>query len=368
MGRLPLFEVYPKLEGAIPWKPIGNFPTPVRKLESLGEHTGIGDFYLKDDSRSSAFYGGNKVRKLEFLLADALRKKADTVITVGAAGSNHVLATSIFAGRFGMKAVGILFDQPPAAYVRRNLLLNLYFNTEIFYASSMREVSSILREVMSKVQGKPYYIPVGGSTRLGCLGFVNAGLELGRQVEAGELPEPDYLFAAAGTLGTVAGLYLGCRLSRLKTRVIGVRVTGREICSPERWALLVNHTSVLLHQTDPSVPEVKVSAGDVTLLEDYLGRGYAWFTEQGVRAVSLMKRLEGVTLEGTYTGKALAGALDYVEKHGLKDRVILFWNTYNSVDLSPLTGKVNYRNLPKPFHKYFETPVQRLDPERFSPA
>jgi 1-aminocyclopropane-1-carboxylate deaminase/D-cysteine desulfhydrase-like pyridoxal-dependent ACC family enzyme len=156
MERLPLFEVYPKLKGMVPWKPIGNFPTPVRKLESLGEHTGISEFYLKNDSQSSALYGGNKVRKLEFLLADALEKEASTVITVGAAGSNHVLATSIFAKKFGMKAVGILFDQPPAAYVRRNLLLNLYFNTEIFYASSMRGVPSILREVLSKVQGKPY--------------------------------------------------------------------------------------------------------------------------------------------------------------------------------------------------------------------
>ena len=360
MGTLPLFEEYPGLEGRIPWRPLGSFPTPVRRLERLGGHVGIREFYLKDDGLSSKYYGGNKVRKLEFLLAEAIERGAEGVLTVGGAGSNHVLATTIHAGRLGLKTVAVLFDQPPSSHVRRNLLLDLYFGAELIHASK-RQTSSTIKRLIAE-RGNLHYIPVGGSTELGCLGFVNAGFELKRQVEEGLLPEPDYLFVAAGSMGTAAGLYLGCKLSGLKTRVVGVRVASRRLCSPERWAALINRTSAFLHQADPSIPRVKASAQSLLLLEGYVGRGYGWFTEEGVKAISLMRRLEGVSLEGTYTGKALAGTIDYVGKHGLKGKVILFWNTYNAVDLSKQAGEADYRRLPKPLQKYFEEPCQRLDP------
>jgi len=365
MKFLPLFEEYPQLQGHIPWISLGDFPTPVRRLKMLGEQVGVNEFYVKEDDRSSKIYGGNKVRKLEFLLGEALERKADTVITVGAVGSNHALATAIFAKQLGIKTIAVLIDQPVAAYVKRNLLLDLYFDAKLVYSPSMYTApfTVAFKYITSSLQGWPYYMPLGGSNRLGCLGFVNAGFELKRQVEAGILPEPDYLFAAAGTLGTVAGLCLGCKLSGLRTKVVGVRVAGRKMCNAQKWAGLVNSASELLCTVDSKIPRVKISAGDVLLLNDYVGKGYARFTEQGVEAFSLMKRLEGITLDGTYTGKALAGALEYMDKYGLEDEVVLFWNTYNSVSLSHLAEKVHRKHLPRSFQKYFERPVQTLDPE-----
>jgi len=126
-------------------------------------------------------------------------------------------------------------------------------------------------------------------------------------------------------------------------------------------ASLVNKTCAYLRRFAPDVPRVRVSAEEMTFLEEYFGREYARFTEQGMEAVSMMKNLEGIQTEGTYTGKTLAGTLDYSRRNGWQDKVILFWNTYNSVDLSAQAAEVDYQKLPQAFHRYFELPLQELD-------
>jgi D-cysteine desulfhydrase len=355
-----LFDVYPGLE-RVPWIELGEFPTPVEKLERFGREKGLEHLYIKRDDLSSKIYGGNKVRKLEFILADAREKRRRTLITLGAVGSNQVLATGIFGRRLGFRVEGLMMNQPNAEYVRRNLLMDKRCGIDLHYAPNTSALFLYLafRYLAGWLRGdRPYYVPAGASSPIGNLGFVNASFELKAQVEEGLIPEPDYIIVAAGSLGTASGLELGCRLSGLKTRVVAVRVAMPWYVTAKRFASMVNRICEFMRRFSPSVPEIKLSAKEVVLLEDYLGGGYAHFTKEAMRAVEDMKKLEGIPLDGTYTGKALAGGIDWIMKRGLQDKVILFWNTYNSVDLSPLVKDVDYYSLPKPFHRYFKEPTQ----------
>ncbi|TKJ28206.1 hypothetical protein CEE39_10285 [bacterium (candidate division B38) B3_B38] len=357
-----LFETYPKLKGKIPWMPLGNFPTPVQKLDNLGKEIGAGSFYVKRDDLSSSIYGGNKIRKLEFLLAEAKQKGANTLITGGGIGSNFSLATTIHGQRLGMRTVLILMDQPTAEYAKKNMLLDYYHQAKMLKTSRRLRLFTIGYQFLINIKplkGKlPYLIPIGGSSELGSLGFVNAAFELKKQVETGILPEPDYLFVSAGSLGTFCGLWLGCQVANLKTKVVGVNVSSANTVGA---ATKINKIYQYLWKTDPGLPRLKVSSSDLTILKDYRGERYARFTKEGMEAILLMHSLEKIKLDGTYSGKTLAGALDYIKKNHLEDKVLLFWNTYNSVDLSHLIKDIDYHKLPTPFHKYFELPKQEFE-------
>jgi D-cysteine desulfhydrase len=340
---------------------LGEFPTPVQRLEAFGGSRGFPELYIKRDDRSSSRYGGNKVRKLEYVLADAEMKGRKLLITIGATGSNQVLATGIFGGGMGFDVMGIMMDQPNAAYVRKNLLLDHHFGVEIKHASNIAVelLAFAYQYARTYVAGRrPYYVPGGASSPIGNVGFVNAAFELKRQVDEGLLPEPDYLITAAGSVGTIAGLELGCRLCGLKTKTIGVGVSFTFYSTPGRLARMVNDVNRLLRQHDPGVPKVHVSKEDLIVPNDYLGEKYGAFTELGVEAVREMKELEGIPLETTYTGKALGGGLDWLTQRGLQDKVVLFWNTYNSVDLTPVIADADYHDLPRSLHRYFEEPTQ----------
>jgi len=357
-----LFETYPNLKGKIPWTPLGNFPTPVQKLDNLGREIGAGSFYVKRDDMSSNIYGGNKIRKLEFLLAEAKQKGATILITGGGIGSNFSLATTIHGQRLGMRTILLLMEHPISESTKKNILLDYYHKAKMLKTSRRLWRFMVRYQFLINInplKGKiPYTIPIGGSNELGSLGFVDAAFELKKQVETGILPEPDYLFITAGSLGTFCGLWLGCQLANLKTKIIGVNVSS---ANTERAATLINHIYQYLRKADAEFPQLNVSDSDLTILQDYRGERYAQFTKEGMESISLMHSAENIKLDGTYTGKTLAGALDCIKKNHLKDKVLLFWNTYNSVDLSHLIKDIDYHKLPAPFHKYFELPNQEFE-------
>ena len=345
----------------MPWIELGEFPTPVQKMESLGKVKGFPNLYVKRDDQSSTLYGGNKVRKLEFVLGDAQNKGRKLLMTIGGAGSNQVLATGIHGGRTGFKVKAVVSRQPNAQYVRKNLLLDKHYGVSIHHThnSVTQFFSFTYLYLANKLLGrKPYYIPAGASSVIGTLGFVNAAFELKNQIQDGALPQPDWVIVAAGTLGTAAGLDLGCKIAGLQTKVIGVRISMPWYTNPKRHASLVNRTCQYMHKIDPSVPLVQMSPGDVTMLTGYLGDGYASFTEHGIQAVQEAKEHENISLDPTYTGKALGGGLDWLQIKGEEESNILFWNTYNSNDLSHLVKDTDYQHLPRPVHRYFEKPTQ----------
>jgi D-cysteine desulfhydrase len=205
---------------------------------------------------------------------------------------------------------------------------------------------------------KPYYVPAGASSLVGNMGYVNAAFKIRGQVERGEVPEPDYVLIAAGSLGTASGLQLGFMLAGMKTRVATVRVSMPWYITASKFASIMGNINAFMRRADPSVPDVKQKPEDLIMLDDYLGKCYAAFTPECISIIKTAKELEGLTLDPTYTSKALHGGLDWLRSRGEKDKVVLFMDTYNSVDLTPNIVGADYKELPRSLHKYFENPTQ----------
>jgi D-cysteine desulfhydrase len=361
MERPLLFKRCPAVEREIEWVELGEYPTPVEKLAGLGAAEGIDDLYIKRDDLSSPCYGGNKVRKLEFLLADARARGAGSVLTFGAAGSNHVVATVIHGERLGLKAVAVMFPQPNAAYVRKNLLLNHEHGALFSLADSYAGLpAAFIRGCRMGVAGGnlPYVIPPGGSNLLGSLGYVDAALELKSQVDEGLLPEPEFIFVTYGSGSTAAGLLAGVMLAGLSSTVVPVRVVERFACN--RWILSYHVKAALkfLENHCAGASPGSIHPRDIIFIDEFAGNRYARFTVEGMDAVRKARELDGVRLDGTYTGKTMAGALHFIRKHRLSDRPCLFWNTFSSVDLYPAVSRVDYLELPEDLHRYFTEPLQ----------
>jgi 1-aminocyclopropane-1-carboxylate deaminase/D-cysteine desulfhydrase-like pyridoxal-dependent ACC family enzyme len=362
---LPLFKNYPRLGRRLPHVSLGRFPTPVEKLERVGNTIGLNHLYIKRDDLSGAVYGGNKVRKLEFLLGDALRRNAKEVITFGFAGSNHALATAIYASRLELGSTSLLLPQVNAHYVRRNLLASHYFKADLRYYENWTFLGlGLLRKLLRggiKHGTFPRVIPGGGSCPLGVSGYVNAALELKEQIIAGEMPEPDLIYVPLGSMGTAVGLTLGLKAAGLKCRIIAIRVIEERFANAKKMARLFQDTASFLRKLDPAFPKPRLGADDWAVRDDCLGGGYACFTEKAMKAASLMREKSGIILNGTYSAKALSALFDDAEKQVLKGKTVLFWNTYNSRDLSTFAAGVDYHQLPEAFHRYFEEDVQTLD-------
>ena len=363
--RPHLFRLHPRLEGRLAWVSLGDLPTPVEPMERLGARIGFGNLWVKRDDLSSPLYGGNKVRKLEFTLADAGLRDRETVVTFGALGSNHVLATTVHGRRLGLSTVGVFVPQPVQEYLRRNVLCNQAAGCQIEYVQSRIALATrALGVYLAKHRSgrHPTFLWMGGSSRLGVLGYVEAALEIAAQVEAGLLPEPAYAFVPAGTGGTLAGLHLGLALAGLRTRACGVRVLERTLVNEHVVALMARRANDLLSRLDPSVPAVAVEAGDVLVLHDHAGSQYARFTRGGLEAVSLARDLEGLHLEGTYSGKALAGMMAFLRASAARHAPVLFIDTHNSAPLEPLMeGGAGPGALPAPVREYFTRPVADVE-------
>ena len=366
---ISIFKQYPSLKEKMPYVPLGEFPTPLMHLNHLGKEIGADQLYLKQDGLSGPNYGGNKIRKLEFILGDALNKGAKEVLTFGFAGSNHALATAVYAHKLGLKCISILLAQPNAKYVRHNLLLSQVCCAEIcHFSSEMAAYIPTLIKFFGKIlkHGKlPYIIGPGGSSPLGTIGYVNAGFELKEQIEDGLMPEPDTVFVPFGTMGTAAGLTIGLKAAGLKTRVVSVRVADEKYGNQEKFAKLLKKTLALIHSFDPSFPHVEISNDLIDIRHDFFGEQYASFTEQGMAAVDLMAKCEGIKLDGTYTGKAMAAIINHFKDQSKRNEVTLFWNTYNARDFMDTIKEIDYHQLPQPFHRYFEEDVQPLDRHHF---
>jgi 1-aminocyclopropane-1-carboxylate deaminase/D-cysteine desulfhydrase-like pyridoxal-dependent ACC family enzyme len=354
-----LFNHYPDLAEKLPLFPIGSYPTPVQKLEGLCRLLNRDHLYIKRDDLSAVPYGGNKVRKLEFLIGDALSKGATRIITSGAAGSNHALATAIYAKKAGLKATLMLFAQPNALPIRQNLLMDLYSGAELFhdetYEAHRKHLTEIADYYLSKEKAAPYIIPAGGTSPLSMIGFVNAAFELRQQIDQGDLPMISRIYTIFGTMGTAAGLLLGMKSAGIKCKLIMVRVVPSSVADMRKFTTLYNEGNRFIHDLEHSFPILPFSPDDTQLTEQYLGAGYGIFTEKSRHAVREAEAADGIHLDGTYTGKAFAAMIDDARK---TDEAFLFWHTKNSHPFPPETLALDYHMLPEPFHRYFEEPVQ----------
>jgi 1-aminocyclopropane-1-carboxylate deaminase/D-cysteine desulfhydrase-like pyridoxal-dependent ACC family enzyme len=323
METLPLFRRFPGIAGRIPHLPLTTLPTPVERLA-------IGDapLWVKRDDRTGEAYGGNKVRKLEFLLGEARQQGADRLVTAGAAGSHHCLATTVYGREHGFDLTLVLFSQPPTPHVREVLGAVAARGAEIRPVPRMELVpAGLLRERLRHRRSGCVVIPPGGSSPAGTLGYVSAGLELAEQVEAGDMPAPDVVHVAAGTLGTAVGLAIGLEMAGLPARVHAVRVVGRLVANPRAVRGLVRRTLQRLAEAGAAAPDAGAVQARIDLSSSHLGAGYGVATPAGEAAIREAAR-SGLVLDSTYTGKVAAAALGDATSD--PERVHLYWHTLSA--------------------------------------
>jgi D-cysteine desulfhydrase len=286
-------------------------------------------------------------------------------MTIGFAGSNHALATAIYARQVGLASTSLLLPQLNGHYVRRNLLTGFACGARLqHYRTPTMLGGGILACMLRgwlRQRTVPTLIPAGGSCPLGVAGYVNAAIELRDQIAAGGLPPPDRVYVPLGSMGTSVGLALGLQAAGLKTQVIAVRVIEERLVSPRKAKALHDATCKLLRLHDPTFPRIAFSTEVLTIRNEFMGDRYARFTEAGARATDLLQDKAGIPLNGAYSAKALAALLADAQCGDLKGKTVLFWNTYNSRDLTRFTEGVDYHQLPPAFHRYFEEDVQELD-------
>ncbi len=342
-----LFRRYPGLAGHIPWVALGGCTTPVETLRLEGVEGGA---WIKRDDLTCEPYGGNKVRKLEFLLAQAQRQGAGRVITAGAAGSHHALATTVYSRMLGLPATLVLFPQPLTPHVRQVLRLDHALGAELRFTPRMEMVpAALLAARLAHRRERPVVIPPGGSDAVGTLGYVSAALELAEQVEVGEAPRPDVVHVATGTMGTAAGLALGFALADLPIRVMAYRITGRIVTN--EWALrrLLRSTLRRLRQAGLKIPPLVEVLRRIELRHEQLGERYGRETEAGRRATEQFAQA-GLTLDPTYTAKAAAGFLAAVEAD--PEHIHLFWHTLSATYPRETAAAADLIPLPEPFRHY----------------
>ena len=272
---------------------LGVFPTPIQRLDNISALLGV-NVYIKRDDLTGLGLGGNKVRKLEFLLADARRQGAEVVFTTGGAQSNHAMLTAAAAARLGMRAILILKKRGVTACLGNQLLERLMGTQVIFMdTDDYADIYAEMDRLGAKLGVPCYKIPCGGSNALGTLGYVECAREI-----AGQGPRFDHIVCAEGSGGTLAGLALGAKLFLPGTRVYGMMVDTDPF--DEITPRLMRGAAELMQA------DVNIGPGDFEL-RDMCGPGYAIASEAGNAAVSMMAEREGIFLDPVYTGKAFAG-------------------------------------------------------------
>jgi D-cysteine desulfhydrase len=340
---IALFRRYPQLADRIPWVRLGAFPTPVQPLD-----VGRGDIYIKRDDLSALPYGGNKVRKLEFLLAAARQRGARRLITVGAAGSHHALATTIYGRQLGFEVTLLLFPQPFTPHVRDILLLDIAFGAELRFTRRMETVpAALFTTTLRHRADRAVVIPAGGSDAVGTLGYVSAALELAEQIEEGSAPRPATIVLAAGTLGTAAGLALGFAIAQMQVHIIAARITSRIVTNERVLTRLIRGAQDILRRAGLSGDHADAAIRSVELRHEHIGRGYGIATEAADAATETLAKV-GIHLDPTYTAKAAAALLQGAESAA---GPVLFWHTLSAAE-PPLPAHVGIDNLPAPFRSY----------------
>ncbi len=352
--HLSLFRSYPQLGKKLAVMHLGSYPTPVHRLRVPD----AADLWIKRDDLTSPVYGGNKIRKLEFILAAARRKNARHLVTLGGIGTNHGLATAIFGQQLGIQCTVLLYRQPVTRSVKRSLLLLNRYNARLIYVGTLLGAMLCYYSIYRLRHPGAYFVYPGGSSPIGNIGYVNAAFELKDQIDRGMMPEPTVIFCPLGSGGSLAGLALGLQLAGLmNSRLIGVRVMPSHLgpfqaCTPHTVAKQIKRTYAYLRARCRQLPELSIRQPEI--LGDYLGVGYGASTEAGNRACHLMQETGGIILDVTYTAKTVAAVMDYCRDQHALNRPILYWHTYNSVDLSEQARDVEVRDLPRSLQGFFE--------------
>ncbi|MEY4511153.1 MAG: hypothetical protein RLZZ450_3275 [Pseudomonadota bacterium] len=315
---------------------LATLPTPVVPLPRISDKLDS-EIWVKRDDLTAPRYGGNKVRKLEYLLGEARARGANALITAGAVGSHHVFATALYGGELGFETYAALTPQPYQRHVEEVLRADLAVGAHLYPVQGLSQVAKRMLELSVRLRfwgRKPFLVPLGGSNAQGTLAFVNAGIELAQQIDAGLCPDVDAVYVATGTAATVSGIALGLAAGGVRTRVIGVRILDRTFANRLRIHQLMTQADALIRTLDTRFPKVVERALESVELDGKeLGPGYG-LTTPASEAAREFAASEGLVLDETYTSKALAALLRDAggERRGQK---LLYWHTLSSASLQP---------------------------------
>ncbi len=310
------------LTDTLPRVRLGFLPTPLVELPRLSKALGGPRLLVKRDDQTGLATGGNKTRKLEFTVGEALRRGADTLVTLGAVQSNHARQTAAAAAATGLRCVLVLRGHAPAA-ATGNLLLDRLLGARIVFSGDEPRERTAERVVEEERAAghRPFLVPVGASDEIGAPGFVAAMEELDGQLKAQRL-RVDRIVVASSSFGTQAGMCVGAKALGFAPQLAAVAIDSSRAEVQAGVADLANRTLRRLGL------EGSVSPGEVVAYDGYLGAGYAVMGEPEREAIQLMARCEGILLDPVYTGRAMAGLIDLIRRGEFgKEETILFWHT-----------------------------------------
>lgn len=302
----------------IPRVSLAILPTPIESMPHLSGHLRGPQLFIKRDDMTGLATGGNKTRKLEFLLAEAIAQKADLLITAGAIQSNHCRQVAAAAARYGLGCILVLTGKPPEL-PEGNFLLDHLLGAKIVF-SSLEDRDRQLINVFEAQQStgyKPYLIPYGGSNAIGGLAYADAFEEMLCQGMC-----PDWIVFASSSGGTQAGMVVGAKRSEFSGSVLGISVDAPEKALKDVVVPLVKQISERMGE------KIGVSYDEVLVNDHYIGAGYGMMGEPEIEAIQLFARFEGIILDPVYTGRAAAGLIDLIRKGTFKNSdKVLFWHT-----------------------------------------
>ena len=309
----------------LPRFPLALLPTPLVEAPRLSKALGGPRIFIKRDDLTGFGFGGNKVRGLEFYLADALARQADVIVTGAGPQSNHIRATSAAARVAGLDVVAVMHDSRPAE-TQGNLLLDELLGVQLrFTHDPDRSLVDVkiqeTAEELRRAGRRPYVIPRGGASALGALGYLEAVREINQQTDAMGI-RPTWLVLGTGSCGTQAGLIAGTQIYGAGHRVLGITVSRPVTECVERIARLAGEAAKLAGH------EIEVKPEDVMVRDGFIGPGYGVPTPEGAEAIRLVARTEGLFLDPTYTGKAMAGLIAEIRQGRLgRDETVIFLHT-----------------------------------------
>jgi len=317
---------------------LAHLPTPLEFAKRLADHLDGPQIWIKRDDCTGLAFGGNKARKLEFFMGEALEKNSDTIVTMGPVQSNHVRMTAAAACKLGLDCHAVLVGHD-RAQPTGNFLLDRLFNLKYTIVRKPldrlppglveKSIADTIDRLVRKGR-KPYLVPPGGSGPLGEISYAMAMQEMVTQSHGLGI-EIDYVVTPVGSQGTLCGLILGKKMLQLDTKLIGISVNLQDTC---KLAGLPTIEEMVKKAGELIDVPVDVSPGDYELLYDYVGEGYGFPTKEGLASIELMAEKEGILLDPTYTGKSMAGLIDLVSQGRFtKEDVVVYLHTGGTPNL-----------------------------------
>lgn len=319
----PLFDVYPQLQPLLQPLALCNLPSPVEALPALGAQA-----WVKRDDAIHPHYGGNKMRKLEFVASELLRKGIRHVYSLGGTGTNFGVAAAMLLQELGIELTLFLFRQPPSAHVDHNQKLMRRHGAHLHTFDSLAAAALSWQLHPRRLDPRCYFLAAGASSPVATFAYINAAFELREQIAAGDCPQPTQIILPVGSSATIAGLTLGCALAGLETQVIGVRVAPErlgfiDICTPAVSRKMMCDAAGLIEKI---AKQSQIRIPEPLLLADWFAPGYGC-SNPATEAAMRRGEAAGLTLDATYSGKAFG---EFLQRLQDADAPLLYWATLDS--------------------------------------